>query len=169
MFGISYIANREAWPGGVEIRPITAAVGGWWSTLFYIIINNLIICGLIVSGNLFVRFRFITPGLLITAIQAVTIGWLAGSNDFEVPFETVTAANLQYFKIGIWETAAYALACAVTLPKSLLISETFPTKEWSQRCSLKDVKFSIDEIIIAVSGVILLISAAIIENLKIFG
>lgn len=133
IFGIAYISNKEAWLNVAEIEPITAAVGGWWSTLLYIIINNLIICILIIIGNLFVRFRFITPGLLVIAIQAVMIGWLAGSNGFEVPFKTVTAANLQYLRIGLWETTAYVLACAVTLPKSLLIADTFPAKEWSQK------------------------------------
>jgi hypothetical protein len=97
------------------------------------------------------------------------IGWLAGSNGFEVPFKTVTAANLQYLRIGLWETTAYVLACAVTLPKSLLIADTFPAKEWSQKRSLKDIKFSIDEIIITVLGAIILISAAIVETFKIFG
>ena len=56
------------------------------------------------------------------------IGWLAGANGFEVPFINVTAANMQYLRIGLWETTAYSLVCGVTLTKSLLISETFPPK-----------------------------------------
>lgn len=147
------------------VDPVVAAVGGWWSTLFYIIISNLIICILIIIGNVFVRFSYITPGLLVIAIQAVMIGWLAGSNGFEIPFKTVADANIQYLRIGLWETTAYALICAVSLPKSLLTSETFPAKEWLQQRSFKDIKLSIDEIIITVLSAIMLISAAIIEDI----
>ena len=60
------------------VDPVVATVGGWWSTLFYIIISNSIICILIIIGNVFVRFSYITPGLLVIAIQAVMIGWQIG-------------------------------------------------------------------------------------------
>lgn len=71
------------------------------------------------------RFNTIIPGLLTLVLQAVTIGWLAGANGFEVPFSSITAANMQYLKIGLWETTAYALVCSVTLLKSLLIAVRF--------------------------------------------
>jgi hypothetical protein len=168
VFGISYVTHKEAWHNVAEVEPITAAVGGWWSTFGYIIINNLIVCALIIVGNLFVRFASFTPGLVVLIVQALMIGWLAGSNGFEIPFATVAAANMQFLKIGLLETMAYALACAVTLPKSLLISETFPAKEWAQKRTLKDIKFSKDEIIIAILGAVLLITAGIIETFVIF-
>jgi heme/copper-type cytochrome/quinol oxidase subunit 3 len=97
------------------------------------------------------------------------IGWLAGANCFEVPFINVTAANMQYLRIGLWETTAYSLVCGVTLTKSLLISETFPPKKWSQTRKLKDIKLSITEIIILLISSIMLIVAAIIETYSIIG
>lgn len=169
VFGISYIIHKEAWLNVVEIEPVTAAVDGWWSTFLYIILNNLVICVLIIVGNIFVRFNIITPGLVVLVIQAITIGWLAGSNGFEVPFANVTAANIQYLRIGLWETTAYALICAVTLPKSLLVAETFPAKKWSQTHKLKDIKLSNSEICILLLGIIVLIIAAIIETFALIG
>jgi uncharacterized membrane protein SpoIIM required for sporulation len=132
------------------------------STFLFIAINNLIVCALIVAGNLFARFSLATPGLLVLLVQAIMIGWLAGSNGFEVPFLSVKAANIQFLKIGLWETTAYALACAVTLPKSLNISDTFPAKKWTQTRKLKDVKFNTAEIWVSVfAGGVLVIAAAI--------
>ena len=140
------------------------AVGGWWSTFLFIILSNLSICALLTAGNIFVRFGPVTPGLIVLAIQAVMIGWLAGANGFEIPFISVGAANLQFLKIGLWETTTYALICAVTLPKSLLIAETFPAKQWSQTRGLKDITFTAVETGIIVLSCIMLIVAAIIET-----
>lgn len=122
-----------------------------------------------IGGNLFVRFNIITPGLLVLVIQAVMIGWLAGSNGFEVPFANVKAANMQYLRIGLWETTAYALVCAVTLPKSLLIADTFPAKKWSQTRNLKDIDLSITETSILLLGAIGLLVAAIVETFSVTG
>lgn len=169
VFGISYINHKEAWTNAIEVESTTAAVGGWFTTLLFIFINNLIICALIIIGNIFVRFNIITPGLIILAIQAVMIGWMAGTNGFEVPFVSVQAANLQYLKIGLWETTSYALACAVTLPKSLNIAETFPAKEWSQTRKLKDISFNTSEKTIVLVSSITLLIAAIIETVSIIG
>jgi len=169
VFGISYMFNMNAWSNVDIVDPATAAVGGWWSTFLFIILSNLSICALLAAGNIFVRFGPITPGLLVLAIQAVMIGWLAGSNGFEIPFTSVGAANLQFLKIGLWETTAYALICAVTLPKSLLIAETFPAKKWSQTRGLKDISFTAVETSIIVLSCIMLIVAAIIETYAIVG
>jgi hypothetical protein len=168
-FGISYIINKDAWSNVIEVESAAAAVGGWWSTFLFIIVSNLFICILIILGNVFVRFNIITPGLIILVVQGIMIGWLAGSNGFEIPFASVKAANLQYLRIGIWETTAYALTCAVTLPKSLLIADTFPAKKWSQIRKFKDIKTSITETIILFLCVVLLIAAAIIETFAIIG
>jgi hypothetical protein len=167
VFGLSYLTHEGAWLNVLEVEPSTAAEGSWWSTFFYIVINNFIICLLIIIGNLFVRFSIITPGLLILVIQAIMIGWLAGANGFEVPFVSVKAANMQYLKIGLWETTAYALVCAVTLPKSLLIADTFPAKKWSQKRKLKDIKLSFTEICILLLSGIVLITATAIETFAI--
>jgi hypothetical protein len=162
IFFISYITHKEAWSNVIQVNPSTAAVGGMLSTFLFIAINNLIVCALIVAGNLFARFSLATPGLLVLLVQAIMIGWLAGSNGFEVPFLSVKAANIQFLKIGLWETTAYALACAVTLPKSLNISDTFPAKKWTQTRKLKDVKFNTAEIWVSVfAGGVLVIAAAI--------
>ncbi len=32
IFGISYITNKEAWLNVVKVDPVTASVGGWWSS-----------------------------------------------------------------------------------------------------------------------------------------
>jgi uncharacterized membrane protein SpoIIM required for sporulation len=162
-FLISYITHREAWSNVIQVDPSTAAVGGVLSTFLFIVINNLIVCTLIVAGNLFARFSVATPGLLVLFVQAIMIGWLAGSNGFEVPFLSVKAANIQFLKIGLWETTAYALACAITLPKSLNISDTFPAKKWTQTRRLKDIKLNTAEIWVSVLATGVLVIAAAIE------
>lgn len=121
------------------------------------------------AGNIFVRFNIVTPGLVVLVVQAVMIGWLAGSNGFEVPFASITAANIQFLRIGLWETTAYALVGAVTLPKSLLVADKFPAKEWSQTRKLKDIKFSNAEICILLVGITVLLVAAIIETFALVG
>jgi len=118
---------------------------------------------LIALGNLFVRFGNITPGLAILGIQAVIIGWTAGTNAFTEPFQTVTAANAAFLRIGLWETSAYVLICAVTLPKSMLVSSTFPAKAWVKSTPLKDVRFTKLEIVIGGLGLVVLCLAAIVE------
>ncbi len=102
-------------------------------------------------------------------IQGVMIWWLGGSNGFEVPFVNIAAANMQYLKIGLWETTAYALVCAVTLNKSLHISDTFPAKKWSQTRKFQDIKLNHTEIIIIVLGSIALLCAAIAETFFLVG
>lgn len=169
IFAFSYLIHKDAWLNVVEVDAASAAVGGGFSTFLFIIAINLFIYILISVGNLFVRFNVVTPGLIVLIIQAVSIGWLAGSNGFEVPFVSVMAANVQFLKVGLWETTAYALACAVTLPKSLLISDTFPAKKWSQTNKFKDIKLSKSEIVILLLGGISLIIAALIETNSIIG
>lgn len=164
-FGISYLFNQEEWLDVILVEPVSAAAGAWYSTLLYILFMNSIICFFIIAGNIFVRFGSVTPGLVILLIQAVSIGCLAGRNGFEIPFMSVKEANLQFLKIGFWETTAYVLACSITLPKSLYISNKFPAKEWDTVRKLKEIKFSKEEKLIAVICVILLLVAAIIETL----
>ena len=169
VFGISYMLNRGSWVEVAAVEASTAAVGGWWSTFFFILLSNSFICVLLAGGNILVRFGSITPGLLVLLLQAVTIGWMAGSNGFEVPFLSVGAANLQFLKIGLWETSAYALICAVTLPKSLLVADTFPAKQWSETRRLIDIALSPAETGIVVLGCLMLIAAALIETNAILG
>ncbi len=96
VFAVSYYFHSEAWLNVVEVEPITAAVGGWWSTFLFILLNNLFICGLIIAGNLLARFSTVTAGLPVLLIQGVMIGWLGGSNGFEVPFLNTTAQVVKY-------------------------------------------------------------------------
>lgn len=166
VFAISYFTHKEAWQNTQVIVTYTATFRGWWSTFFYILLNNLFICTLIAAGNIFVRFNIITPGLLILLIQAVMIGWLAGSNGFEFPFENVRAANLQYLQIGLWETTAYALVCSVTVTKSLLVSDTFPPQKWSLVRKFKDIKPCVTETVLLSLAAVCLIVAAVIETFK---
>ena len=162
VFLISFWTHRGAWQNVPSVPSGFGAEGGFVATLLFILSRNLLICLLIVAGNIFLRFGWFTPGLAILILQGLGIGWLAGSNGFEVPFASVAAANMQYLRIGLWETTAYALACAVTLPKSLNISDTFPAKKWTQTRKLKDVKFNTAEIWVSVfAGGVLVIAAAI--------
>ncbi len=169
VFGISYFFNQDAWIDIIYVNPNIASEGGWVSTFLFIFINNSIICILIVVGNLFVRFGVITPGLMILLIQAVIIGWLAGQNGFEVPFVSVKEANLQFLKVGLWETIAYVLACSITLPKSLHIADTFPAKQWTTVRKFKDIKLSLIENIVMITCIMFLLSAAVIETIFIMG
>ena len=127
-FAVGYVTNPGAWQNVPTVAPSTAAVGGVATTVGYIIFRNTIVLLLIGAGNLLVRFGPVTPGLLVLLVQGAAIGWLAGTNGFEVPFPSVAAANLQYLRIGLWETSAYAVflrtdahqipACGRQLPRA---------------------------------------------------
>lgn len=169
VFGISYLFHEDAWQNVEVVDSITAAEGGWLTTFLFILFNNLIICLLVIVGNIFVRFGFFTPGMLVLLIQAIMIGWMAGSNGFEIPFTSVYDANIEYLKVGLWETTAYALVCGVTITKSLYISDSFPAKKWVETKTLKDLRFTITEKSILFIAFISLLTAAIIETIRIMG
>lgn len=113
---------------------------------------------------MFVRFGPITPGLLILLWQGVQIGWVAGTNAFEVPFVSLAASNIQYLKVGLWETSAYVLACSITLPKSLFIAKTFPATQWDETKQIKDIHLSTSEKVLCILGFVFLVGAAIAET-----
>lgn len=158
VFGIGLLTH----PGAYTNLPEVARATGW-QTAAFIMGNNGVLLLLIVAGNLFVRFGNVTPGLLIVAYEAVVIGWTAGTNGFMEPFATVAAANAAFLRIGLWETTAYVLLCAVTLPKSLNVAATFPAKQWSITHKLKEIRFSRSEISIAALGITSLVGAALVE------
>ena len=158
VFGLGVLTHPEAWSG---VTPAEMESG--WGFVFYILSRNLFILALIIVGNLFVRFGSVTPGLLILAVQAVMIGWTAGTNAFASPFPSVTAANAAFLRIGLWETMAYALMCAATLTKSLYIADRFPATEWVETRSLRDVRFSAAEWAVAVASLLFVLLAALIE------
>lgn len=166
VFGVSAITHQDAWLNVMEVNPNNAAVGGWITTFAFIIISNLLICILIAVGNLFVRFGVVTPGFIVLIVQAFSIGWIAGSNQFEVPFATITDANLAYLKIGLWETTAYIVTCAITLPKSLYIADSFPATRWLETKKISAIKFNKTEKIIFIIGILSLVIAALIETYK---
>jgi hypothetical protein len=111
----------------------------------------------------------VTPGLLILIIQGATIGWVAGTNGFEVPFASLAAANMQYLRIGLWETSAYAIICALTLTKSLLVANSFPAKEWAEKHTLRSLRFSSTEKALGVLALLFLVGAALVEALYLKG
>jgi hypothetical protein len=166
IFGITYLLYPAAWGIVVETGEMVSddTVLG---TFLFIIGNNLFLLLLIALGNLFVRFGWITLGPIILIIQGIMIGYIAGSNSFEYPFPSVLAANLQYLKIGLWETTSYALTCAVTMTKSLHIADSFPPKKWIEVRKLKDLGFSKEEKIILIAGILLLVGSAFIEAVSI--
>ncbi len=162
-FGSGYLTSPEAWVDVPVVSTSEAAVGGWLSTFLFIIANNALVLAVIIVGNLFARFAWLTPGLLVLLIQGAAIGWLAGTNGFEVPFASVAAANAQFLRVGLWETTAYAIACAMTLPKSLFISRSFPAKEWAEVHKLRDLRFSGIEILLGLLVIVALLAAALVE------
>lgn len=163
VFALAYVTNLNAWVEVPLVDPSTASVGGWTTTFLYILSLNLVLTALIVIGNMFVRFGILTPGLVILIYQGIQIGWMAGSNAFEVPFQTIAASSLQFLQVGFWETGVYAIACAITLPKSLYVAETFPAKEWAEVRQLKDLHFSSSEKLLSVLALVFLVGAAIVE------
>ena len=107
IFGVSYLCHQDAWINVSDVVGNNDSINEWWSLFLFIVFNNLFICILIMIGNWFVRFNIITPGVLILLLQIIGIGWVAGSNAFEFPFTSVSEANIQYLKIGLWEVTAY--------------------------------------------------------------
>lgn len=158
VFYVAVWAHPEAWQG-VPAGEIERG----WPLLALALFNNSLILAAIGGGNLFVRFGCIAPGLIVLAIQAVTIGWVAGTNSFAAPFPSVAAANTAFLRVGLWETGAYAIMCAVTLPKSLLVSATFPAREWVDRRTLSEVSFTRLEAGLVALSVLMLVGAAIVE------
>lgn len=167
VFGIIYYLNLDAWNMAPESVHGISNSDGCFRIFLGIIANNLILFLLIVIGNMFVRFGAVTPGLVILLIQGIMIGYVAGTNSFEIPFNSVVEANLQYLRVGLWETTAYALICGVTMTKSLYIADSFPAKQWTRVRTLRDIKFSITEKIFALISVLLLVIAAYIEAIYI--
>lgn len=164
-FAIGYLAKPYSWENVQTVAPSSAAVGGIAGTLGYILARNSIVLLLIGAGNLLVRFGSVTPGLLVLMIQGATIGWMAGTNGFEVPFSSVAAANMQYFRIGLWETSAYAVFCALTLTKSLLVANRFPATEWTEKHTLRSLKFTGIEKALGLLAFLFLVGAAMVEAL----
>ncbi len=169
VFGITYFANPDSWRGIYEASHAVPSSDSLLRTFLFIIGNNLTLFLLIALGNIFVRFGPLTPGLLILALQGVMIGRVAGANSFEFRFATVWDANIRYLKVGLWETTAYALICAVTLTKSLNIADTFPAKQWTETRKLKDIDFSVAEKIVVLISALMLITAAYIEAVLVIG
>lgn len=162
-FGIYYSLNTGAWKHLPSAEVAASDPDGLLMTFLYIIGNNLLLFMLIAFGNMFVRFAMVTPGILIILVQGVMIGAVAGTNSFEFPFTSVMEANIQYLKVGLWETTSYAMICAVTLTKSLNISETFPAKKWAETRKLKDIRFNIAEKSLLFFSVLILVISALIE------
>lgn len=163
VFGISAFFHQNAW---IDVKEILSITPNFNETLLFILVSNLVICLLLILGNIFVRFGSVTPGLVILAMQMISIGWLAGANDFQFPFTSMMSANLNYLKIGLWETTAYILVCAVTLPKSLYISSTFPATKWAEIRKLHSIKLNKKETIIVLISLLCLIGAALVETFE---
>lgn len=168
-FGIAYYLNLDVWNSAADIIQTTPTEDSLVKTFIFIIVNNLIVFSLIVLGNIFARFVIFTPGILILVLQGIMIGWTAGTNSFEFPFSSVLEANIQYLKVGLWETTSYGLICGVTLTKSLNIADTFPPKKWSSVRKLRDLSFNVAERILAAVSIAMLVLAAYIEAVLITG
>lgn len=158
VFGLAVVTHPLAWQG---VPPIVRATG--WPVLLMILGNNLVLLALIAGGNLFVRFGPLTPGLIVLAYQALVIGWTAGTNGFAEPFTSVTAANLAFLRVGLWETTAYAVICAVTLPKSMYVAATFPAKQWAEVRPLRALVPTRVEAALIGLALVALLAAGVVE------
>ena len=155
------IPARSAGPWSSPSRSSCPGIG-----LFGFIVGmNSLVMLLIAGGNVFARFGWVTPGLVVLVVQGLQIGWLAGSNGFEAPFPTVEAANLAFLRVGLWETTAYALVCGVTLTKSLNVSATFPPRAWTETRGLSQLRLDSAEALLAAIALALLLGAALSETL----
>lgn len=163
VFGITCLMNPDAWGNAPEPKGVVSNFHNLFGTFLFIFGNNLLLSLIIVLGNVFVRFGAVTPGLLILMVQGVMIGSVAGANSFEIPFRSIAEANIQFLKVGLWETTAYALICGVTLTKSLHIADTFPAKQWSEVRRFKELHFSTTEKVYLLVSIFLLGLAAYIE------
>jgi hypothetical protein len=147
---------------GVEPAERVDSMAGLALFLYISVMNGMILL-LIAGGNLFARFGWVTPGLIVLLLQGVQIGWMAGSNAFEFPFPSMAAANLAFLRVGLWETSACALICAVTLPHPLLISETFPPRAWSETRKLSDLRLGHQETVVLFLAIAMWLGAAVSE------
>ena len=168
VFGISYMLNRGSWVEVAAVEASTAAVGGWWSTFFFILLSILFIC-VLCRGNILVRFGSITPGLLV--LPSARLSLLAG---WRGPKVLSTISQCGRSEPAVLEDRALGDIslcpdCAVTLPKSLLVADTFPAKQWSETRRLRDIALSPAETGIVVLGCLMLIAAALIETNAILG
>jgi hypothetical protein len=75
----------------------------------------------------------------------------------------VAAANSAFLRIGLWETGAYAVVCAATLPKSRLVAATFPATAWEAERALRDLTFTRSECFLLVMSGMMVIGAAVAE------
>lgn len=158
VFAVGAYTHPDAW---VDIPPVESQTG--WSVFWFILRSNFLVLGLIALGNLFVRFGVVTPGLVVLAIQVITIGWIAGTNSFMEPFPSIQAANTAFMRIGLWEVTAYISICAITLSKSLLVADAFPARKWTKITHWKDLTFTRAEVITSILTVFVLVMAAYIE------
>jgi hypothetical protein len=158
VFEIAALMHPEAWEMGYSRTPEKG-----WNIFFFVIGFNLLLIAFITGGNLFVRFGSITPGLIILFLQAIHIGWIAGTNSFMEPFPSIRSAHLAFLRIGMWEITAYVLFCSATLDKSLLISESFPAREWNETRKLSDLEFKTRDKIVLLLGTSAFLIAAIVE------
>ena len=154
VFGVSYLFSPDSWSisdgSGATTRGRQCA-----ADVFDHCRNEPVLSLLITVANLFVGSGQITLGPVILLIQAVMIGHVAGTNAFEYPFASVLEANIQYLKVGLWETTAYALICAVTMTKSLHVADSFPAKKWVEVKALRDLRFTaIEKALVAASALL---------------
>lgn len=161
VFGLGLATHPQAWQG---VSPAAGEAG--WRFLLFILGSNGLILLLIAAGNLFVRFGSVTPGLAILLLKGVQIGWMAGTNGFSPPFASVAAANAAFLRVGLWETTAYAVICAVTLTKSLHVADSFPAGRWVETKQLRELSFTSAEKLVALAGVLCLIGAALAEAFR---
>ncbi|HSK66398.1 MAG TPA: hypothetical protein VK888_05680 [Anaerolineales bacterium] len=155
VFTAGWITHLEAW---VNVPPVEREAG--WPVFWYILRNNFLIVGMISAGNVFVRFGRFTPGLLILGMQALVIGWTAGTNGFVDPFPSIAAANEAFLRIGLWETTAYVLICSATFNESMLVADTFPAVKWTKVTPWNEIRLTFAEIVVSLLAILSLLGAA---------
>jgi hypothetical protein len=61
----------------------------------------------------------------------------------------IVLVHAAFMRVGLWEPTAYVLICAVTLPKSLYVADSFPARAWSEVRSLRSLVMSRAERVLA--------------------
>lgn len=138
--------------------PIERQIG--WPVLGMMLGRKLLLLALIAGGNLLAGLGQLPPGLVMLLYQAVVISWTAGANRFAESFVSVAAANAAFMRVGLWETTAYLLICAVTLRKSFYVADSFSARAWSEVRSLRGLVRSRAERVLAGFSLLCLLVAA---------
>lgn len=65
------------------------------------------------------------------------IGWVAGTNGFIEPFQSIAPAIAVFVRIGQYDKTVYVLIRGATLSKSFSVADPIPGKSWTKTTPIK--------------------------------